>query len=98
MPPEHRASTTEVPVVSEEEIARFVAEHFLDDDTEDVDAEEDLLARGVMDSLGVLHVAAWLEKRYAITLPDDELTIRNLHSVRTIRETAERAAARAGEP
>lgn len=82
----------------EEEIARFVVERFLPGvDADELDAEYDLLATAVIDSLGVLHVASWLEKQYGLTLPDPELTGRNFRSVRTIRLTAERAAAGGGE-
>lgn len=84
--------------ISEEEIARFVVERFLPGvDAAELDAEYDLLATAVIDSLGVLHVAGWLETQYGITLPDPELTSRNFRSVRTIRLTAERAAAVGGE-
>ncbi|MFH8472621.1 phosphopantetheine-binding protein [Streptomyces sp. NPDC018000] len=96
MPPEHPAALMKVPTISEEEIARFVIDHFLDDDADGLDAEQDLLAEGVIDSLGVLHVSAWLEKRYGVTLPYDELSPRNFRSVRAIREAAERAAAGGG--
>ncbi|GGX62177.1 acyl carrier protein [Streptomyces hiroshimensis] len=98
MPPERPAAPTEVPVISEEEIARFVTDHFLDDEADGLDPDQDLLADGAIDSLGVLHVAAWLEKQYGVTLPDGALSLRNFRSVRAIREAAERAAAGGGEP
>ncbi|MGW0704122.1 acyl carrier protein [Streptomyces sp. NPDC002867] len=85
------------PAVSEDDITRFVVERFLPGvDAGDLDAEYDLLATAVIDSLGVLHIAAWMEKRYGIALPDHELAGRNFRSVRAIRATAERAAAGEG--
>lgn len=86
----------DAPAISEDEIARFVIDHFMDDDADLQDAEQDLLADGVIDSLGVLHVAAWLEKQYGVVLPNRELSTRNFRSVRAIREAAERAVAGGG--
>ncbi|MEU2790639.1 phosphopantetheine-binding protein [Streptomyces sp. NPDC007100] len=96
MPIEPPAAPATTPVVPEDEIARFVADHFLDDDADGPGPEQDLLAEGWLDSLGVLHVVAWLENRYGVTVPTDALSLRNFRSVRAIRETAERAAAGGG--
>ncbi|WP_275462524.1 acyl carrier protein [Streptomyces noursei] len=97
MPVEPPAAPTTTPAVSEDEIARFVVDHFLDDDVDALDPERDLLAEGSIDSLGVLHVVAWLENRYGVTVPTGALSLRNFRSVRAIRETAERVAAGGGE-
>ncbi|GAB2724359.1 acyl carrier protein [Streptomyces bullii] len=83
--------------LSERDIAGFVVERFLPGVAAgELDPEYDLLATAVIDSLAVLHVAAWLEQRYGIELADAELTGRNFRTVRAIRLTAERAAATGG--
>ncbi|QNE77597.1 acyl carrier protein [Streptomyces finlayi] len=80
--------------ISEDEIAQFVVERFLPGvERTELDQDYDLLATGVIDSLGVLHIASWLGKQHGITLTGPELTAGNFRSVRTIRETAERAEA-----
>lgn len=80
--------------ISEEEIAQFVVERFLSDvEWTELDPDYDLLATGVIDSLGVLHIASWLRKQHGITLTGPALTAGNFRSVRTIRTTAERADA-----
>ncbi|MFD8385775.1 acyl carrier protein [Streptomyces sp. NPDC059679] len=85
------------PVVSEDDIAAFVVERFLPGvDAAELDAEYDLLATAVIDSLGVLRIAEWLADRYRVVVPDTELTSRNFRSVSAIRTTAERAAAGEG--
>lgn len=96
MPIEPPATPATTPAVSEDEIARFVADHFLDDDVDGPAPEQDLLAEGWLDSLGVLHVVAWLDNQYGVTVPTAALSLRNFRSVRAIRETAERAAAGGG--
>ncbi|MGY0056233.1 acyl carrier protein [Streptomyces sp. LZ34] len=100
----HPASATAPPTapqtasaVSEGDIAAFVVERFLPGvDAADLDAEYDLLATAVIDSLGVLRIAEWLADRHRIVVPDAELTSRNFRSVGAILTTAERAAAGEG--
>ncbi|WP_030585861.1 hypothetical protein [Streptomyces anulatus] len=80
--------------ISEDEIAQFVVERFLPGvESSELEHDYDLLATGVIDSLGVLHIASWLGKQHGITLTGPELTAGNFRSVRTIRATAERAEA-----
>ncbi len=43
--------------------------------------DEDLLARGVIDSLGVTQLVAFLEERYSIRVGDDELVPANFQSL-----------------
>lgn len=94
MTPEPAATTAGI---SEEEITRFVVERFLPGvDAAELDPEYDLVATAVIDSLGVLEIVGWLRTRYGITPAGAELAIRNFRSVRTIRETARRAAAAGG--
>ncbi|MER7484415.1 acyl carrier protein [Streptomyces sp. NPDC126497] len=82
------------PAPSEADIAGFVVERFLPGlDTADLDPEYDLLATAVIDSLAVLHIAAWLADEHGVDLPDEELVGRNFRTVRAIRATAGRAAA-----
>jgi acyl carrier protein len=43
--------------------------------------DEDLLARGVIDSLGVTQLVAFLEERFAIRVTDEELVPANFQSL-----------------
>jgi methoxymalonate biosynthesis acyl carrier protein len=95
MPTEPSAAPATAPELSEEEITRFVLERFLPGVESGLDPDYDLLATGVIDSLGVLHIAGWLDTRFGIVLPDRELAAGNFRSVAAIRATAERAGTRA---
>ncbi|WP_371240562.1 acyl carrier protein [Streptomyces pimonensis] len=82
------------PAPSEADIAGFVVERFLPGvDAGDLDPEYDLLTTAVIDSLAVLHIAAWLTDEHGVELPDEELVARNFRTVRAIRTTAGRATA-----
>jgi D-alanine--poly(phosphoribitol) ligase subunit 2 len=76
----------------EQLIKQFVIAEFLPDVRVDsLDAEYDLMAGGVIDSLGVLKVIAWLEHRFDISADDIDLDPDSFRSVRTIDEFIERA-------
>jgi acyl carrier protein len=51
-----------------------------------VDPGEDLLAKGIMDSHGVLEVVSFIEERYGISVGDEDLTPENFESVTRIDE------------
>jgi acyl carrier protein len=47
-------------------------------------AKDDLLQTGIVDSLGVLDLVAFLEKEFGLTISDDELTPENFSSIEQI--------------
>ncbi|MDX8050596.1 AMP-binding protein [Lentzea sp. BCCO 10_0798] len=56
------------------EITKFIVEEFVPDiSAEDLAADYDLLAGGVIDSLGLLKVIAWLEDRFELAVDDIDL-------------------------
>nr|2MY5_A Chain A, Peptidyl carrier protein [Micromonospora okii]5WPX_A Chain A, Peptidyl carrier protein [Micromonospora okii]5WPY_A Chain A, Peptidyl carrier protein [Micromonospora okii] len=66
-------------------IAQFVVEEFLPDVAPaDVDVDLDLVDNGVIDSLGLLKVIAWLEDRFGIAADDVELSPEHFRSIRSI--------------
>lgn len=68
-------------------IKRFLIEEFLPDvSASDIDVEHDLLADGVIDSLGVLKLIAWLEERFTLAVSDTELDPDNFRSVAAIEQ------------
>jgi acyl carrier protein len=49
-------------------------------------ADDDLLAKGVVDSHGVMELVAFIEERYDITVRDEDLTPENFQSLVRIEE------------
>ena len=81
-------------------IKRFVIEEFLPDVTAaELDADADLLGSGVIDSLGLLKLIAWLEDHFELLVDDTALDPENFRSVAAIDTfvgSATRATAVAG--
>lgn len=75
-------------------ITQFVVEEFLPDMRPDeLAADLDLVDSGVIDSLGLLKVIAWLEDRFGISADDLELAPENFRSVAAIDDFVVRATA-----
>ena len=85
-PPPHPAMLTEPPNVEPQITADLI--HFLQASYALVDARvtEDmrLLEEGVIDSLGLLDLVAFVEEKYGIYVSDAEVDLDNFGSVRTI--------------
>ena len=62
---------------------------------ESIDPDEDLLARGVIDSLAVTQLVAFLEDRYGIRITDDELIPEHFRSLACMEAFVERKRSRA---
>jgi acyl carrier protein len=61
-----------------------------------IDAEEDLLASGIIDSFGVTQLVAFLDNRYGIRVTDEELKPLNFQSLARIEAFVARRRPRAG--
>ena len=78
------------------ELEAFILEEIaLGRELESIDPDEDLLARGVIDSLAVTQLVAFLEERYSIRVTDEELIPDNFRSVARMEAFVERKRPRA---
>jgi acyl carrier protein len=46
--------------------------------------EDDLLSAGIIDSLGILQMVAFIEQRFHIQVPDEDVVYENFHSIRAL--------------
>ena len=74
----------------EEDVQEFVVSNFLFGQSADLNRQDSLLEKGVLDSNGVLELIAFLEEHYSITIHDDEVIPDNLDSVAKISDFAGR--------
>lgn len=71
-------------------IKRFVIDEFLPDvSIEELSSDDDLLANGIVDSLGLLKVIAWLEHQFQLPVDDVELSPDSFRSVAAINSFIE---------
>ena len=66
-------------------IKKFVIDEFLPDvSASELAADYDLLADGVIDSLGLLKLIAWVEDHFQLAVHDTDLDPNNFRSVEAI--------------
>ena len=56
----------------------------------EVDPQENLLSKGIVDSHGVMELVGFLEERYGITVGDEDLSPENFESVASIEAYVQR--------
>lgn len=66
------------------DVRAFIVENFLLGKDSGFDNNESLLESGIIDSTGIMHVVAFLEERFGISIDDDDLISDNLESVTQI--------------
>ena len=75
-------------------IKQFIVEEFMPDvPAEELEDDFDLLTGGVVDSLGLLKVVAWLEDEFDIGVDDSELGPDSFRTVAAIKEYVDAAKA-----
>ncbi len=52
----------------------------------DLKEDQDLLSAGIIDSLGILQLVAFMEKQLGIQVPDEDVIFENFQSIRTMAE------------
>lgn len=71
-------------------IKEFIIEEFMPDvPLDQLETDYDLLAGGVIDSLGLLRVIVWLEDTFQLPLDDAEITPDSFRTVDAIRAVIE---------
>jgi acyl carrier protein len=78
-------------------IKQFIVDEFMPDvSVDELDSDFDLLTGGVVDSLGLLQVVAWLETEFDVAVDDSELGPESFRTVDAIKEYVEKAKAGGG--
>ncbi|MDN3204393.1 acyl carrier protein [Algoriphagus sediminis] len=63
-----------------EEITKYISEEI---DT-DINAEEELLSSGLIDSITIMKVIAFLEETYDVKVPPQDMVIENFNTVQSM--------------
>jgi acyl carrier protein len=75
-----------------QKIKEFIVEEFMPDvPADELDDDFDLLTGGVVDSLGLLKVVAWLEDEFDIAVDDSELGPDSFRTVAAIKAYVDQA-------
>ena len=69
----------------DEQIKQFILSDLIkDNSTSTLDADENLIDSGVVDSLGIMKLVAFLESNFKISISDDEILLDNFETIDAI--------------
>lgn len=77
-------------------LMRYIKEDLLRGRMKDLQAEDDLLSSGVINSLGILQLVSFVEERMGIEIPDEDVIYENFHSVSALAEYLDGQEAKSG--
>jgi acyl carrier protein len=85
--------------VLEHQLAKFIADELASaDGSRAVGVEDDLIRRGIVDSLGISQLVEFCESRYGIRVTDADLVPANFQTVRSLAEYVDRKRAEPPSP
>ncbi len=76
-------------------ILDFIQDEIMKRRDPNLSSSTDLLSTGVLDSLGILQLVAFIDERFGIQVPDEDVVYENFHSVNALVSYLEQDPARA---
>lgn len=67
-----------------EEIMDYISQQIVSDETLVIGVEDDLLSEGILDSMGMMRLIRFIEKKYGFDVPFEEMLPENFMSVEKI--------------
>ncbi len=62
----------------------YIKEELLKGRKVDLKPEDDLLSAGILDSLGILQMVAFIEERFGYQVPDEDVVFENFFSIEAL--------------
>ena len=63
------------------ELTDFIKQEILHGRAVNLDQDQDLLGAGVIDSLGILRMVAFMEEQFGVQVPDEDVVFENFQSI-----------------
>ncbi|MAT97955.1 MAG: hypothetical protein CL608_12485 [Anaerolineaceae bacterium] len=67
-------------------LKEYIREELMNGSSTELDESENLLAAGIIDSLGILRLVSFVEEKFGIEVPDEDVTIDNFQSVKAMSD------------
>jgi 2-hydroxymuconate-semialdehyde hydrolase len=67
-----------------EELIAYIMKEFVEDPDEEIDENTPLMSSGLIDSLSIVSLVAFIDKKYGIKIPDEKGTVENFETVTKI--------------
>jgi 2-hydroxymuconate-semialdehyde hydrolase len=67
-----------------EELIAYIMKEFVEDPDEEIDDNTPLMSSGLIDSLSIVSLVAFIDKKYGVKIPDEKGTVENFETVTKI--------------
>jgi acyl carrier protein len=71
------------------QLAEYIKNEVIRNRHASLDESEDLISAGILDSLGILQLVAFIHDAFGIDVPDEDVVFENFHSLESITEYLE---------
>lgn len=65
-------------------LSNYIKEEFIRNRNANLRDDEDLLSSGIIDSLGILKLVTFIEERFKIQVPDEDVVYENFNSIQSL--------------
>ena len=65
-------------------LKEYIRQELMSGANSELDDNENLLAAGIVDSLGVLRLVSFVEERFGIEVADEDVTLENFQSIQSM--------------
>ena len=69
-----------------EELIEYIKKEFVEDPDEEIDESTPLMSSGLIDSLSIVSLVAFIDKKYGVKIPDEKGTVDNFETVTKIMD------------
>jgi len=70
-----------------EELIEYIKKEFVEDPDEEIDETTPLISSGLIDSLSIVSLVAFIDKKLGVKIPDEKGVVENFETVNKIIET-----------
>jgi 2-hydroxymuconate-semialdehyde hydrolase len=70
-----------------EELIAYIMKEFVEDPDQEIDETTLLISSGLIDSLSIVSLVAFIDKKFGVKIPDEKGTVENFETITKIIET-----------
>ena len=70
-----------------EELIAYIKKEFVEDPDEEINETTPLMSSGLIDSLSIVSLVAFIDKKFGVKIPDEKGTVENFETANKIIET-----------
>jgi 2-hydroxymuconate-semialdehyde hydrolase len=70
-----------------DELIAYIMKEFVEDPDQEIDETTPLISSGLIDSLSIISLVAFIDKKFGVKIPDEKGTVENFETITKIIQT-----------